>query len=391
MRITNSMLMTSFLSNLRRLQTDFSKYSEQLSSGRRINRPSDNPPDLAELLALQQEVVRQTQFGNNISEAMNRLETADSKLNELTNSLLRAIQLTEQAASDTVTGTGRRAIAEEIRTIQDQILSNASTQISDRYIFAGTRTTRASLPSASPGEVYSLSTDLRVSGTGVTGGTVVDANVYEEDIYRIRFTDAAGSYEIYNYDADEVVATGTVAVGAGSISFDGLQVDYNLAALPADGEYWEVLPQYVYNGTDDEVELQVDENTNIVQNVPGSTAFGGTSGVPGGTIFDQLVELRYAMLRNDTEEIRTELTNLNSTYDGVGEVRASVGGRISNLRTYETSSNQRITDFQTRMAELENADLAEVASRLVQVEGGIQAALQTGARISTFNLFDYLG
>ena len=79
-----------------------------------------------------------------------------------------------------------------------------------------------------------------MSGTGVTGGVVTDASVYQEEIYRIRFTDAAGSYEIYNYDDDQVVATGTVALGAGSISFDGVQIDYNLAALPAQGEYWEL-------------------------------------------------------------------------------------------------------------------------------------------------------
>lgn len=388
MRITNSMMLQTFLSNLRELQTQFSQYNEQLSSGRRINEPSDDISAIVELLALRQDITQQTQYGESITTALSRLEITDSKLNEVTNALAGAVTLMTQAASDTSGESGRRAISVEIRTIQEQLRSIAETQVSDRSIFAGTLTTSTSLPNE---EVYSLSTDLRVSGTGVTGGVVTDTNVYEEDIYQIRFTDAAGSYEIYNLDSDNVVGTGTVSVGAGSISFDGQQVDYNLAALPADGETWVVMPQYVYNGTDDDIELQVDSNTNIVQNVTGSEAFGGTSGVPGGTIYDQFVDIRYALLTNDTDAIGVELDNLNDTYDSNSELRANVGGRLSNLNAYETSSNQRLAEFETRQAELMNADLAEVASKLVQIEGGIQAALQSGALIGQLSLFDYLG
>jgi flagellar hook-associated protein 3 FlgL len=390
MRITNAMLFETFLLNLNRLQQDYMRYNEQLSSERRINRPSDDPTGITNMMALDQELVRLTRFGENTTEANRRLEATDSRLNEYTLAMTRTIELTQQAASDPTTGEGRRAIAVEIRSIQDQLKSLADANLADRYLFAGTRTTRSSIPSVPTGQVYSLSNTLGVSGTGVTGGTVVDTTVYQEDIYAIRFTDAAGSYEVVNLDDDTTVATGTVAVGAGSISFEGVQVDYNLAALPTQGDSWFVKPQYVYNGTDSYIELQVDENSKVIQNVPGSDVFGGSSGVPGGTVFDELIDLRMALLRNNTTMIGSELTTVNDRFETVSNQRASVGGRISNLRNYQQRSDQRTADLLVRKAEVENVDLAEVISKLVQTEGGIQAALQSGARLGQLNLFDFL-
>ncbi len=390
MRITNAMLFKTFLTNLGRLQQDFARYNEQLSSERRINRPSDDPPDMTNLLALDQELVRITRFGENISEANRRLESTDSRLNEYSLAVTRVIELAEQGSSEGTAGTGRRAIAEEIRTILDQLGSIADAKLADRYLFAGTRTTRNSIPSVPPGQVFSLATTLEVTGTGTTGGIVVDPTVYEEDLYIIRFTDAAGSYEVVNLDDDAVVTTGTVAVGAGSIAFEGLQVDYNLAALPAQGDAWTVQPQYVYNGTDDHIELQVDENTKVVQNVLGSDVFGGASGVPGNTVFDELVDLRFALLRDDTNAIRAGLNTASNRLDTVSNQRAKAGGTISNLRNFQLRSNERTADLLVRKAEIENVDLAEVISKLVQTEGGIQAALQAGARLGQLNLFNFL-
>jgi len=390
MRVTNSVMIQTLLADLRRLQFEFAGYNKQLSSGRRINRPSDDAPGTTELLALQQEMVRVTHFGSNISEVMGRLEATDSKLNDMSLALANVLRLTEQGASDPTAADGRRAIANEIRSIQDQLRSLADSNIADRYLFAGTRTTRGSIPSIPAGQVYSLATTLDVTGTGTTGGVVTDPSAYGEDIYIIRFTDATGSYEVSNLEDNSVVATGTVAVGAGSIAFDGVRVDYNLGALPAGGEEWTVKPQYVYNGTEDEIELQVDENTRVIQNVPGNQAFGGASGVPGNTIFDDLVDLRLALLTDDTDQIRAGIDMVNGWIDDVSLARAGVGGRISNLRTYEQSNRQRSVDLLTEMAELTNADLAETISRLSQSQAGIQAAMQSGVLIGRLSLFDFL-
>jgi flagellar hook-associated protein 3 FlgL len=391
MRITNSMLYQTFLTNLRNLNQDFSRYNEQLSSERRINRPSDDPTGMTNVMALTQELVRINHYGDNISVALQRLGYTDSCLNEYTNAMTRVIELCEEASSESTAGDGRKAIAVEIRSIQDQISSTANSKLSDRLLFSGTLTTSGSVPSVPPGQVYSLSNTLRVSGTGVTGGTVVDSTAYQEDIYVIRFTDGAGSYEVVNLDDNATVTTGSVAVGAGSISFDGLQIDYNLASLPTQGEKWSVLPQYVYNGNESSIEMQIDENTTVVQNVTGSAVFGGSSGVPGGSVFDELVDLRFALLSDNTDDIITSLNTANERLDTVSNQRASVGGRLSNLETFQQRSDARYTDLLTRKAEIENADLAEVISKLAQLEGGIQAALQSGALIGQFNLFDYLG
>lgn len=390
MRITTSMLYRNFLAQVERLNEDLFRYNEQVSSGRRLNRPSDDPTDTTALLSLREELIRLTRYTDNIVEAERRLESTDSRLNDMTLALTRLIQLAEQGSSEGVRAAGRRGISEEVAAIQEQLLSTASGQLAGRYLFAGTRTTRDSIPSVPTGQVYSLHTSLRLSGTAAATGNIVDPNQYEGHIYVIRFTDAAGSYDVIDLENNQVVTSGAVAIGVGNINFDGLQIDYNLAALPAQNEEWLVQPQYVYNGTEDEIELQVDENTAVVQNVPGNEAFGGASGVPGGSIFDDLVDFRTALLRDDTQGILDALMDMSGRLDDTSQRRAVVGGRISNLRAFEERSQQRGVDTMSRMAELENVNLPEAISELVQSEGGLQAALQVGARIGGFNLFNFL-
>ncbi len=390
MRVTDSMMFQTFLNQLERIKQDYNRYSEQISSGRRINRPSDDPLDTTKLLSLQHELAKVAKYDSNITSAQQRLNSTDSQLNEVTLALTRTVQLAEQGASDTSYGDGRAGIAMEVRAIQNQMLSLASSQAFDRYIFAGTLTTRSSIPSTPAGQVFSASATLDVTGAGTTGGTVIDPTQFTEDIYVITFTDAAGNYEVVDLDDNRVVTTGTVAVGVGSVSFEGLQIDYNLGALPAADAEWVVKPQYVYNGNDEGIELQVDENTNVVINVTGSDIFGGASGVPGGTMFDDLVDFRYNLLRDDTNAIGADLQTAQDHVTEVGRQRALIGGRIANLRSYEFKSGQRLVDLLTEKANLENVDLPEAISKLVQTEGGLSAALQTGARLGQLSLFNFL-
>lgn len=390
MRITNHMLYFNWLSQLRHINQDLLRFSEQVASQQRINRPSDDPQGTKELMILQQEMITVTGYNENTIEAQKRLEAVDSKLNSYTLALTRVVELVNQAVNSPHVGPPRVGIAQEIKAIQEQLNSLASSQIADRYIFAGARTTRSSIPSTPAGIVFSVADTLNVSGAGVTGGTVADRSQLTEHIYVIRFTDSAGSYDVLDLESDGTVTSGTVAVGAGTISFDGLDIDYNLGALPAAGEEWIVKPQYVYNGTEDELELQVDENTAVVQNVTGSEAFGGAGGVPGNTIFDDLVDLRYSLLTNDEGEIQAALDTFNVRLDDLLRLRTTVGGRLSNLRTYEEQGRARATDLIIRQAEVTGVDLPEAISKLTQTEGGLQVALMVGARLGQFNLFNFL-
>lgn len=393
MRITNALMYDLFLSQMDRFRNDQLRYSEQISTGRRVNRPSDDAPDHTSLMSLRHEVSRLARYNENIQTSASRLQGADERLNDLGIAMTRVVQLAEQGSSSVNTRDGLRGIAEEVKQIHEQFMSLAGSQVADRYIFSGTYTTRASIPTTPSGlgEVFSFADDLRTVGSGITGAAVTDRDGYNEHLYRITFTDNAGAYEVRDLDDNRVVTTGTITVGApDSIAFENVRVDYDVAAAPAPNTYWDVLPQYVYNGNENHIELQVDENTAVVTNVPGNEAFGGAPGAPGGSVFDELVDLRLALLTGDTQSVASSLCTASDRLNEVSRQRAIVGGRISNLRSYGVRSNQRTVDVLTKIAEKENVDLPEAISKLVQTEGGLEAALQVGARLGQLNLFDYI-
>jgi flagellin-like hook-associated protein FlgL len=235
------------------------------------------------------------------------------------------------------------------------------------------------------------------NGSAATiSGIVPDVRFYNEHIYQLRITDGAGGYEIIDLDAnDTVIDSGTLAGPPDTITVAGMEITFSAGAL-AQGDVFTIVPQYAYNGTDDDIGMQVDENNIFIQNVKGTDPFGGAEPTgtvqnPGGTIFDDLVELRRALLTDDQPAIQSGLNTVSGQIDNLTQVRANVGGRISNLRNLQTRSQTELTDLLIEASKIENANLPQAITQLIQTQSGLQAALQAGARIGQLNLFDVLG
>jgi flagellar hook-associated protein 3 FlgL len=114
---------------------------EQISSGDLINEPSDNPAgaaSLAENLAAQSQ---NDQYQQNTTSLEGLLQTADSTLSSVVESLNKAISLGTQGATSTISSENQQQIAEQVQGIQAEILQLANTSYQGSYIFAGTDTT----------------------------------------------------------------------------------------------------------------------------------------------------------------------------------------------------------------------------------------------------------
>ena len=402
MRVTNSIMFTNFLAQLQRLNTDFFKFNEQVTTGKRINRPSDDPVNFTNLSAIKSEVSILTQYVENTETALNRMTATDARLNDFSIGLTRAIQLTEQAANEPNVAEPRSAIAKELESLTQELLSTADARVGGRALFAGTRNTTDALQliAGNPdGDVYSASSTVVTSnGSAATlTATIPDPRVYDEHILQVRITDAAtGAYEVIDLDArDAVVATGNLAVPAGG-SFSVQGVDVTIGAGFATGDLFTIVPEYAYNGTEDDIDMQIDENSSIVQNVTGSDAFGGTEptgGVqnPGGTLFDDLAELRRAILTDDQPAILTSIDTMRARFDDMNAVRARAGGRIANLQNIQERNEFEASELLVQISKIESVDLPQAITKLTQTQTGLQAALSAAARIGQLNLFDFIG
>lgn len=139
-RVTQSMLSTNMLRNLNTSYSKMSKLQDQINSGRKFTRPSDDPVAAVKGMDYRVQLDKVQQHTRNLNEAYAWVDTTDASLSEVTNALTRVQELITQAANDTNTSEEREKIDVEIAQIQQQIRDIANTQMGGKYIFSGTNT-----------------------------------------------------------------------------------------------------------------------------------------------------------------------------------------------------------------------------------------------------------
>lgn len=140
MRITNSMIGNGIQRHLTRNAEGVYRLQENVSTGKRVNRPSDDPAAIGRIAEYRKALASIEQFGRNIEHAQAELNQAESNLMEITEQVTRVKELLLSQVTDTMTADTRKLAAEEIRQIRDTIRQLANTKMGDRYLFGGTQT-----------------------------------------------------------------------------------------------------------------------------------------------------------------------------------------------------------------------------------------------------------
>lgn len=117
------------------------KYQEKITTGKEINRASDDPAGARKVLSLRSEGLKLEQYSKNIISSIQSLEFTTSTLNGAADFLARAQELAIQGVNGATDQEGRDAVASEINGILESMLQVANTSRMGRYIFAGTKTT----------------------------------------------------------------------------------------------------------------------------------------------------------------------------------------------------------------------------------------------------------
>lgn len=131
--------------NLRSSISRFLELQTQMSSGRRINKPSDDPLGVLRDLDYRTELSKNYQYRKNISQAQNWMSTYDSILSEANNMVVSATLVAEAMANGTVDADLRSSVAFEIKSTIEQIMQLANTQHEGKYIFSGFETDHKAL------------------------------------------------------------------------------------------------------------------------------------------------------------------------------------------------------------------------------------------------------
>ncbi|NUU98274.1 flagellar hook-associated protein FlgL [Marinitoga sp. 1138] len=140
MRITQSMIANRALNDIRNSMLKREELSEQLSTGKRVRKPSDDPVAAGKSSYLMGRNRVLNEYIDNIKNTRSVLVYYDTALQEMQDVNHRIKELTVKAANDTQTLEDRQHIAEELKQLKDHLYKIANTQINGKYIFGGAKT-----------------------------------------------------------------------------------------------------------------------------------------------------------------------------------------------------------------------------------------------------------
>jgi flagellar hook-associated protein 3 FlgL len=210
-RVTQRMMTERSLTSVETGLNRMSQAQEQLSTGKRINRPSDDPTGTTTALRARAAVAEQAQYQRNAQDGVAWLTTIDSAIQGVSSEVQRAYTLAIQGANTGSNGaTAENAIADEIDQIKQGVLSLANTAYLGRPVFGGTTTGSVAFQADASGTVT-------YAGNGNTADGEVNRRVGADTVVRV---DSDGT-KVFGDDGDSV--------------FDHLdQLSQALRANPAD-------------------------------------------------------------------------------------------------------------------------------------------------------------
>tara|TARA_R110001592_G_scaffold42248_1_gene137263 strand:- start:590 stop:1513 length:924 start_codon:yes stop_codon:yes gene_type:complete len=139
-RTTQRLLIDRVLSDLSIQQREILRLQEQLSTGQKVNRPSDDSLATRRAISAQGEISRNEQYATNISTTSPGLVATDSALTTTIDVIQRVRELTIQGSSGTNAQLQRDQIAIEVDQLIESLLVQANSISNERFIFGGTVT-----------------------------------------------------------------------------------------------------------------------------------------------------------------------------------------------------------------------------------------------------------
>jgi len=159
-------------------QSRLNTIQEKVSTGRNINRPSDDPLGLTQIMDITRNINQDAQHLKNIATGTSELVSSDNALTQMVNVVQRALELGTQGANVTTGANGMLSISTEVNLLVDQLVQLGNSTLGDKFLFSGTRTD--TVPYTRAGDVVTYNgtpqTEAYERNVQIDGNTPVTIN-----------------------------------------------------------------------------------------------------------------------------------------------------------------------------------------------------------------------
>lgn len=168
MRVTNKTLVNNFVINIRKNLNQMEKVQNQLSSGKEVSKPSDDPFRVSKSISFKTAIDENNQYLTNIEDSIGWVDMTDSTLDGIVNILQRTRELIAYSANGTLSDTDLSAIKVEVQQLYEEWTQTSNNNYDGRYILGGQTTTKA------PFEIQE----------DISGNNILNYNGDDKDLFR---------------------------------------------------------------------------------------------------------------------------------------------------------------------------------------------------------------
>lgn len=404
-RVTHQLISRNFISDIQRNLRSLNELQRQISTGKKIQYPSDNPVDADRILDYRQTVEQTKQYSKNVDDLNSAGSNVDGVLDTVTSLLFRARDLALRGSNEAPENQQNRdAIADELDQILHELVSQGNQKFDGKFLFAGNKTD--SIPGNAPFQIsnrlkfladttdagnVTISMPSFGTGGGSTTQKVVTDNA-KQTVKAIRVNgviDAGATVDVFNNQ---------ITLSAALVASDEIEIEFSRDVVVD------------YHGDEEAREAEVSEGVKIGVNFPGSGVNSESSGIfgeysaeptafKGVEAFQYLINLRDNLYKYDDvpgdqrkveADIRASVSNIDTILGRINTVRADLGGRMNRLELAKNRLENININTQELLSSKEDTDMAEAISELVLQQNIYQAALGVGGKIMQISLLDFL-
>lgn len=397
-RIPSNLLASRFAIDIVRKQNELADTQEQISSGKKINRPSDAPAETSHLLTMKESLSRLDQYTNNTAIAESQLNMEETAIASTTSALNRVRELALRAQNSGVNEDFREEINAEAKLILDEIYGLANSKDSfGNYLFSGSNTDQTPFSAGTP-TIYNGSDEtnkmdislnrsihtgdsgidvfMRIregngdfqtsasnsnTGTGIVSkGSVTDMTAFTGENYEITFTTPA-LYDITNTDTGVTVVSGETFSDGNAITVEGMTT--SIRGEPLAGDIFSIGPsQY-------------------------KDVFSSVSGLIDALDSDTANASETARM---TAGIGDAIDAIDNSLKHLNTVRSSVGSRLSNIDSSREENASVTLQLERVRSDVEDVDVVDAITQLQTNANSLEILQQSFTRIEGMSLFDYM-
>ena len=412
MRISTMQQFNSGVRSILSNQESTTKTQQQISTGRRVLTPADDPIASTRILQLQQDISLRNQYEENVTAAQNRQNLEEAILSSVEENITAIRTLTVNAGDGSLTTEDRTYLAFEMEERLDALVDLMNTKdASNTYIFAGFK--GETLPfQERAGGGYTYEGDDGERNLEISNSTSVQTNDSGKNLF-VDIDSIKNAF--FTHGNERNLGDGFISNGfvSDQEAYDAFYPEDMVVRFNPDGYVTPPGPNYSVvtrsedrpiNGLDG---VPFSSGTELV--VEGANFKIGGNPEPGDTFFVRsspkqsltdtisgLIEGLKGLQDNPidnaslTDLLATSLSNLDFAQTSVSEVRSEIGGRLNTIENIENLHQDVDLVSKEILSGLQDVDFAEAVSRLSMESFLLEAAQQSFAQINRLSLFNQL-